>query len=128
MKKYYFIFAGGFLGAILRYSFKNFDYGTLAANILGCFVLGLFLTLVTEYFDLSKNLILGTATGFLGALTTFSTLCKEVVNYIFDKNFFEAFIYLIITLILGFLAVFVGSITAKKFIFYKQKNRKDKNS
>ena len=89
MRKYIFIAIGGMLGAILRYFIKNihiYNYkeaipiNTLLINVSGSFLLALILTIAFEIFEFDADLRLGIATGFLGAYTTFSTLCKETVN------------------------------------------------
>ncbi|MCB9384300.1 MAG: fluoride efflux transporter CrcB [Bryobacterales bacterium] len=78
-------FAGA-LGAMARYGVSvaalrwlpdNFPYGTLIANLLGCFLLGAVteLTLDEGLLDPQWRLVAGT--GFLGAFTTFSTFSVE---------------------------------------------------
>jgi len=81
--KYLFIALGGAVGAVLRFSISsllyaassgNFPWGTLAVDVLGSFVLALFLGLTggehtAWYFFL--------AIGLLGAFATFSTFSME---------------------------------------------------
>ena len=81
--------AGGFLGANARYLVglwvsqrwgNTFPWGTLLINLSGSFVLGYYLTLVTERVSGSATTRLFVATGFLGAYTTFSTFAFETVT------------------------------------------------
>lgn len=82
MLKYLLIALGGAVGAVLRFSVSsllytqhgNFPWGTLAVNILGTFILAVFMGLSgTEHH--TWNFFL--AVGLLGAFTTFSTFSME---------------------------------------------------
>ena len=75
--------------------------GTLIANLIGCFLIGLFYNHVE-----SKEVYLILATGFCGGLTTFSTLNDELQRLLNDKK--EFYSYLLLTYLLGFLAIFLG--------------------
>lgn len=132
MKKYTLIAIGGMLGAILRYFIKNIHISnysevipisTLLINISGSFLLALILTVCFEIYELDADLRLGIATGFLGAYTTFSTLCKETVNLMVKGEYYSAIGYIGITAILGFAAVYFGVVVARevisKFVHHK---------
>ncbi|MBU3014520.1 CrcB family protein [Poseidonibacter lekithochrous] len=91
--------AGGFLGAIARaYSvhFSNkyipldFPMGVLLVNIIGSFIIGILFAYFT-HFTVSDTLKAFLTTGFLGALTTYSTFAIE--SYLL----FGTSIYLAIT-------------------------------
>lgn len=123
MRKYIFIFIGGAFGAVLRFTIKNasfwnmninFPLNTLLTNVLGCFVLGLFLTLIIKGVHISAELRLGIATGFLGAFTTFSSLCKETVQLMNAGEYISTMLYIVLSIILGFYAIYFGSILAGK--------------
>ena len=102
----YLAMACGF-GALVRYLFSRYNQafklplGTLIANLLGCFLIGLFYNHVE-----SKEVYAILATGFCGGLTTFSTLNDELQRLINDKKAFYS--YLLLTYLLGFLAIFLG--------------------
>ncbi|MDD7796025.1 fluoride efflux transporter CrcB [Clostridium sp. 'White wine YQ'] len=126
MKKYVFIFIGGMLGAILRYLIKNIDItsfysgviplNTLAINICGSFILALVLTTSIEVYDFNVNIRLGIATGFLGAFTTFSTICKESVNLIRQGHYYSSIFYLFSSVILGLISAYLGVLFTRKVI------------
>lgn len=121
MKKYIFISIGGALGAISRYLIKNieitnnnFPINTLIINITGSFLLAFILTIAFKYWNFNSNIRLGIATGFLGAYTTFSTMCKETSN-LFIKNMYPiALCYISLSILLGLLFAYLGSILAHK--------------
>ena len=75
--------------------------GTLVANLLGCFLIGLFYNYVE-----SKEVYAILATGFCGGLTTFSTLNEELQRLLSDKKVF--YVYLTLTYLGGFIAIFLG--------------------
>lgn len=72
----------GALGALARWGLGTsllkwwgsaFPYGTLAANLIGCFALGLVMEAAERVPWLSAELRIAITVGFIGALTTFST-------------------------------------------------------
>ena len=95
------------LGALVRYFFSRYNQGsvlplgTLIANLLGCFLIGLFYNHVE-----SKEIYLILATGFCGGLTTFSTLNDELQKLLTDKKVFYR--YFLLTYLGGLLAIFLG--------------------
>ncbi|MEE4357819.1 MAG: fluoride efflux transporter CrcB [Desulfococcaceae bacterium] len=85
------VVCGGGLGALCRYGFSltaarflgtRFPWGTLAANMCGCFLIGVAFALSDRTNILSPSARLFFMTGFLGALTTFSTYALESVTYL----------------------------------------------
>ena len=95
------------LGALVRYFFSRYNQrsimplGTLLANLIGCFLIGLFYNHVE-----SKEVYLILAPGFCGGLTTFSTLNDELQRLLNDKKTFYS--YLLVTYLGGLLAIFLG--------------------
>ena len=95
------------LGALVRYFFSRYNQGsvlplgTLIANLLGCFLIGLFYNYVE-----SKEVYLILATGFCGGLTTFSTLNDELQKLLADKKVFYR--YFLLTYLGGLLVIFLG--------------------
>ena len=79
---------GAAIGAWLRWGFAawlnprvpHFPLGTLAANLVGGYLVGLAVAYFVARPDLSPQWRLFCITGFLGALTTFSTFSAEVTE------------------------------------------------
>ncbi len=79
---------GAALGALLRWSlglglnhlFPALPPGTLVANLLGGYLVGVAVALFAQLPTLPPEWRLFVITGFLGGLTTFSTFSAEVVN------------------------------------------------
>jgi CrcB protein len=86
---------GAFLGAVLRWIFgiwlnpllPTLPLGTLAANLLGGFVMGLAMGVFAQFQSLSPEVRLFVTTGFLGGLTTFSTFSAETVTLMLRQQY-----------------------------------------
>lgn len=82
------ISAGASLGALLRWLlagrfnhiFPALPMGTLAANLIGGYLIGVAVAVFAGLPELSPQARLFVVTGFLGGLTTFSTFSAEVVT------------------------------------------------
>ena len=78
---------GGVLGCLLRWClalflnryFPAIPPGTLAANLIGCYLIGMAMAVFTAYPAFAPEWRLFLTTGFCGGLTTFSTFSAEVV-------------------------------------------------
>lgn len=78
---------GAALGALLRWDlgerlnslFPTVPPGTLAANLLGAYVVGAGIAFFASYTALAPEWRLLLITGFCGGLTTFSTFSAEIV-------------------------------------------------
>ena len=68
------------LGALLNPVFPTLPLGTLGANLLGGYLMGLALAVISHFEALSPEARLLMTTGFLGGLTTFSTFSAEVTT------------------------------------------------
>jgi fluoride exporter len=68
------------LGATLNPHFPSIPPGTLAANLIGGYVVGVAVAAFATYPALSPEWRLFVITGFCGGLTTFSTFSAEVVT------------------------------------------------
>ena len=89
MEKWLLVMLGGSLGAASRYGVSllsarllgtQFPYGTMLVNLAGCFLIGLLFALADRSRLLTPDVRLLLITGYLGALTTFSTFSLETVN------------------------------------------------
>jgi len=78
---------GGALGCLLRWLLAlllnryspAFPPGTLAANLIGCYIIGLGLACFAQNPGIAPEWRLFVTTGFCGGLTTFSTFSAEIV-------------------------------------------------
>jgi len=68
------------LGYLLNAILPPLPLGTLAANLIGGYLIGFFVELFSRHGDLTPEARLLVITGFLGALTTFSTFSAEAVT------------------------------------------------
>ncbi len=83
---------GAALGALLRWYFAvrfnqifpHLPPGTLAANLLGGYLIGIAMAVFLTFPALSPQWRLLTVTGFLGGLTTFSTFSAEVTTALLE--------------------------------------------
>lgn len=89
MTKLLLVMCGGSLGAASRYGVgllavklwgPGFPWGTLIVNLGGCFLIGLLFALADRVRLLTPEMRLFLITGYLGALTTFSSFALETVN------------------------------------------------
>jgi CrcB protein len=69
-----------FLGLQLNALFPTIPLGTLAANLLGGYLIGIAIGFFNDFPLVSPEMRLLIITGFLGGLTTFSTFSAEVVS------------------------------------------------
>ncbi|CAN7382439.1 fluoride efflux transporter CrcB [Rhizobium leguminosarum] len=85
---------GGAIGSVLRYYVGQwalrlmgpaFPWGTLAVNVVGCFVIGAFAELIARKFNASVELRLLLITGFLGGFTTFSAFSLDAIS-LFERG------------------------------------------
>lgn len=111
---------GGFMGAISRYwlSLASMAWGRISMNILvinllGAFLLAIFLEISMERLRLSPHARTGISTGFLGAFTTFSGLCSEAFILNASEGTMSAGVYLSLSLAGGLCAVFAGIMAAR---------------
>ena len=114
---------GGFIGSVMRYLASGyvqqttksvgFPYGTLAVNVIGCFVIGFLAQLAESRGVFTSEARLFVFVGILGGFTTYSALMLEcLVHFRADKNG-HALLYLSITLIAGLFLVWLGARAAE---------------
>lgn len=75
------------LGIVLNPVFPTLPLGTLAANLLGGFLMGVAMGFISHFEALPPEVRLLVTTGFLGGLTTFSTFSAETVTLLMRGQF-----------------------------------------
>ncbi|MFT3896240.1 MAG: fluoride efflux transporter CrcB [Thermomonas sp.] len=111
-----FIFIGSGFGALARWGlglwlnpvFPTVPLGTLAANVIGGFIMGLALGIFTQFEGLSPLLRLMITTGFLGGLTTFSTFSAETATLLLRAQYGWALAAIGLHVIASILATLAG--------------------
>lgn len=113
---------GGALGAVCRYLFGNLitrmmgsslPWGTFIINIVGCFFMGVLMTLIVERQLLPAAWRLFLCVGLLGGFTTFSSFGYEGLTLLLQGNLAAAFGYVGGSIFLGLVAVGVGVLVAR---------------
>jgi len=126
---YLFVAAGGAVGAIARFALNvflqrdvEFPWGTFAANLMGCFVMGVVAQLIssTAWFNdagfVPDQYRLIFAVGFCGSFTTLSSMMLELNTMLQKNEIFYSFSYLVGTLIGGFACFYVGIVCIKMLL------------
>jgi CrcB protein len=117
IKTLFIIGMGSFTGGVSRYLISKYvqnmttislPVGTMAVNIMGCFIIGLFYGLFDRGNLMNSNLRLFLTVGFCGGFTTFSTFMNDNFQLIKGENFFYMSVYLAASIIGGYLLLFLG--------------------
>ena len=105
---------GGGAGSILRYMVSRwlntsfFPWGTLAVNIIGCFLVSLFGTWIARQ-SLHTDLRLLMVVGLCGGFTTFSTFGNETMTMLRNGHLLLSFIYIFLSVAAGIAAAYIGA-------------------
>ena len=109
---------GGFIGSVLRYlvsgavqqSMKRMDFpfGTLAVNLLGCFIIGILAQYGEVRGAFSNESRAFIFFGLLGGFTTFSSFGNDTVNLVRESFVMNALANVGTNVALGLLAVWLG--------------------
>ena len=117
------IAAGGALGSVLRYGLstwvhglagREFPYGTLAVNVLGCLAMGFLFVLLVERMGEGAVWRAGLLIGVLGGFTTFSSFSIETFNLIEQGALVKAAGNMAASLFLCVGATWLGVILARQ--------------
>ena len=95
--------AGAAIGASLRWGlglwlnslFSSLAFGTLVANLIGCFLMGILLAAFWTFPQFNPEWRLFLVIGFLGALTTFSSFSGEVIELFFKEEWVNGLFVLV---------------------------------
>jgi len=125
MREVMLVGAGGFLGAAARYlvggwvhrwAAAGFPWGTWVVNLSGCLLLGALMGTLQGRGAISSDWRLFGGIGVLGGFTTFSTLSYETVELLRRGQPWQALGNSLGSLILGCLAVVVGSALVRSLL------------
>ena len=114
--------AGGVLGALARWWLSGFTHrtyggtfalGTLAVNVIGCFVMGAFAWSVEGRQLFGPTARLFVVVGFLGSLTTFSAFSYDTFALLREGSWWAAFANVAANVLLCIGAVLAGWTSAK---------------
>lgn len=94
------------LGVALNTLNPNLPYGTLAANLIGGYLIGIAVEYFSQQVALPIEIRLFAITGFLGGLTTFSSFSAEAVGLLMESRYAWAFL-LISSHLIGSIAMTV---------------------
>lgn len=118
------VFLGGGLGAVLRYFAGfcalrylnvNLPIATFFVNIIGCFILGFLYSYFIDRPEFNISFKLALTAGFCGGLTTFSTFSLEMFEMLKNAQFMQFSIYLLFSVLIGLIAVWIGVNFARVF-------------
>lgn len=113
---------GGFFGAISRYLIAGgvqkffggfFPVGTLSVNVIGSFIIGI----AALYFEqiVAPEQRAFFITGFLGALTTFSTFSYETTMLIEQSAYYKAFLNIALNVLFSVGATILAMVLFRKY-------------
>ena len=117
--------AGGAIGSVLRLLVgrgmfylmgSEFPWGTLVVNILGSFLVGLFVEILSLRYSLSHEWQGFIIIGVFGGFTTFSAFSLEVSLMIEKGDFSTAALYGLVSMFIGVLALFIGLFAGRALV------------
>ena len=117
MYTYLAIAFGGALGAVSRYwltvsierfNGTGFPLGTFVVNLLGSFLIGLLYILFAEKLSVADQWRPVIITGFLGAMTTFSTFSLDALLLFQQGHYNTALFYVLSSVVICIFAAYVG--------------------
>ena len=108
--------SGSFLGGAARYAVsllmknmsKGIPWATLAANLLGCLLIGMLWAFLDRSTGANSSWTLFLMTGFCGGFTTFSSFAKEALMMLQLGNYWNFAFYVALSVVVGIALVAFG--------------------
>ncbi|HKY27779.1 MAG TPA: fluoride efflux transporter CrcB [Pyrinomonadaceae bacterium] len=122
MQKTILVGLAGLAGTLLRYWLsgvvarrfgETFPWGTMAVNVIGCFLAGATFYLTEERFLVSPTVRTVILIGLLGGFTTFSSYGLQTFTLIREGEFGWATLNVAVSNLLGLLMVWAGYVSVK---------------
>ena len=85
----------------------NYPVGTFAVNVIGCFIIGIFVGLFTRH-EMSPLVNALLISGFCGGFTTFSSFSHDSFAMIQKGQWVKFILYIVPTVVLSLLMVWLG--------------------
>ena len=101
------------LGILINPVFPTLPLGTLAANLVGGYLMGLAMGVLSQFESLPPEVRLLITTGFLGGLTTFSTFSAEAATLLSREQFGWAAAHVALHVIGSVVLTFAGIATIR---------------
>lgn len=117
LKTVFLVAAGGAVGSVCRMLASRwiqtavgngFPWGTMAVNVLGCFLIGLISTWAAQGTGISAGMKALLTVGFCGGFTTFSTFSNESLNLLHQGHVLQCALYAGGSVAIGILAAAAG--------------------
>ena len=93
---------------------RQFPYGTLVVNVLGCLLMGILFVLLSERLTLGPVWRAGLLIGLLGGFTTFSAFSMETVTLIEEGALLKASLNVLLSVFTCLAATWLGMIAARQ--------------
>ena len=122
--KLFYLILGGVIGTLARFGTSkvihrfipsDLPYGTMAVNLIGCFLIGYLAVVSEKKIHLAQVIRLFLMIGFCGSFTTFSTFMLDTAKLIQDGQTLKAFWNVIGSMALGFWCFRLGVLLGTQF-------------
>jgi CrcB protein len=115
---------GSFVGGIARFylgrlvhqlTVVSFPFGTMAVNIIGSLLIGVFIGLADRYVWFTYEWRMLLMVGFCGSFTTFSTFAGENVAFLREGQYLFFSAYTLGSVVFALISVVVGLMLVRLF-------------
>ncbi|MDX3131447.1 fluoride efflux transporter CrcB [Streptomyces europaeiscabiei] len=120
---------GGGIGAAARYGASlvwpaqpgGFPWSMFGVNVAGCFLIGLFMVVITDIWAAHRLVRPFFGTGVLGGFTSFSTYAVDIERLVDESHPRTALAYLAATLLAALTAVWLAATTARLLLAWRRR-------